>query len=198
MILLFDNYDSFTYNLYHSINKYNDNVFVVRNDQLTLNELDRLVNKKSLSSIVLSPGPGRPESAGLLLKVIEKYLGKIPILGVCLGHQAIGMVLGAKIIKAPKILHGKPSMIFHNGKGLYQGLDKPFVAARYHSLCIDPSTIKKEYVDAYTEDQTIMGISNEYLLCYGVQYHPESVLTTEGDLLIKNFCLLKKQKKVMS
>jgi len=198
MILLLDNYDSFTYNLYHSINKYNKNVIVVRNDQLTLNELDRLVNKKSLSSIVLSPGPGRPESAGLLLKVIEKYLGKIPILGVCLGHQAIGMVLGAKIMKAPKILHGKPSMIFHNSKGLYRGLDKPFVAARYHSLCIDPNTIKNEYVDAYSDDQTIMGISNEKLLCYGMQYHPESVLTTEGDLLIKNFCWLKKQEKVMN
>lgn len=187
MILLIDNYDSFTYNLYHLIGRYCPDITILRNDQICLTYLFSLYEKGELEAIVLSPGPGRPEKAGKLLLIIEKFLGKVPILGVCLGHQAIGMVFGAKVIKASKIYHGKPSTVIHSSKGLYKGLNAPLIVARYHSLCIDMKSAKNLSVDATTLDETIMGISNKNMDCYGLQFHPESVLTEKGDDLMLNF-----------
>lgn len=192
MIILIDNYDSFTFNLYHLLKNFENDVQIFRNNKITLHKIKHL----NPSAIVLSPGPKRPEDAGILLSILEYFIGKTPLLGVCLGHQALGMVLGARVISAPKILHGKPSLIFHHGNLLYKNIPSPFLSARYHSLCLDPQTISKEItIDAKSEDDTIMGISVPSQMAYGIQYHPESILTKEGVLLIKNFMEIAKKPK---
>ena len=184
MILLIDNYDSFVYNLYQYVGEYGKKVIVYRNNQITIEKIKKLNPEK----IIISPGPGRPENSGISCEVIEKFSGKIPILGVCLGHQCIGYVFGGKIVGAKKLMHGKTSLIYHSGKNIYKGLKNPFVATRYHSLVIEkksiPSVLK---VEAKSEDGEIMGIKHKKYNVYGVQFHPESILTESGKKLIKNF-----------
>jgi len=184
MILLIDNYDSFVYNLYQYVGEYGKKVIVYRNNQITIEKIKKLNPEK----IIISPGPGRPENSGISCEVIEKFSGKIPILGVCLGHQCIGYVFGGKIVGAKKLMHGKTSLIYHSGKNIYKGLKNPFIATRYHSLVIEkksiPSVLK---VEAKSEDGEIMGIKHKKYNVYGVQFHPESILTESGKKLIKNF-----------
>ncbi len=184
MILLIDNYDSFVYNLYQYVGEYGKKVIVYRNNQITIEKIKKLNPEK----IIISPGPGRPENSGISCEVIEKFSGKIPILGVCLGHQCIGYVFGGKIVGAKKLMHGKTSLIYHSGKNIYKGLKNPFIATRYHSLVIEkksiPSVLK---VEAKSEDGEIMGIKHKKYKVYGVQFHPESILTESGKKLIKNF-----------
>jgi anthranilate synthase component 2 len=182
MILLIDNYDSFTYNLYQQIERLGGEVGVVKNDEVTVND----IKKMDLSAIVISPGPGRPEDAGISVKIIEAFYEKLPILGVCLGHQAIGLCFGAKIVGAKKILHGKTALITHRNSGVFKGLKGQFMAARYHSLVINkvPRDFK---LSAWTEGNEIMGIQHENLPVFGIQFHPESFMTECGDKIIKNF-----------
>ena len=187
MVLVIDNYDSFVYNLVQYIGELGENVKVFRNDKISLSRVDALKPTK----IVISPGPGRPENAGICNEIIKKFMDKIPILGVCLGHQCIGYSLGAKIVSAKKLMHGKISLIYHNGKGIYQGLKNPFEATRYHSLIIKkenfPNSLK---VTAWTKKGEIMGIEHRDFPLFGVQFHPESILTKEGKELLKNFLKL--------
>ena len=187
MVLVIDNYDSFVYNLVQYIGELGENVKVFRNDKISLSRVEELKPGK----IVISPGPGRPENAGISNKLIKKFAGRIPILGVCLGHQCIGYSLGAKIVSAKKLMHGKISLIYHNGKGIYQGLKNPFEATRYHSLIIKkanfPNSLK---VTAWTKKGEIMGIEHRDFPLFGVQFHPESILTKEGKELLKNFLKL--------
>lgn len=184
MILLIDNYDSFTHNLYQMIAQIYPHVKIVRNDCITLEEIIALNPK----AIILSPGPGRPEDAGICLEVIQRFAPTIPILGVCLGHQAIGLAFGGKVITAPSIVHGKKSLVFHRRQGMFKGAKLPFFAARYHSLTIDPKTLPVSLqIEAEDKEQTIMAIRHTQYPCYGVQFHPESILTSEGELLIRNF-----------
>ncbi len=184
MILLIDNYDSFTHNLYQLIAAVDPDVKVVRNDCITLEEIAALNPK----AIVLSPGPGHPQDAGICLDVIRAFAPKIPILGVCLGHQAIGLAFGGHIVSASQILHGKKSLVLHRRKGMFKGVPLPFYAGRYHSLAIEkdhlPDCLQVEAEDA---DGTIMAIKHKEYPCYGVQFHPESILTAHGELLIRNF-----------
>ncbi|KAB2644920.1 MAG: aminodeoxychorismate/anthranilate synthase component II [Verrucomicrobia bacterium] len=186
MILLLDSYDSFTYNLYQGIAPF-DEVKVVRNDRITLQEIIAL----EPSGIVLSPGPGTPEKAGILislLKYIVTYHWKVPLLGVCLGHQAIAHALGGKIIPASQIIHGKSDLIFHEGGILYQGLSTPFKAARYHSLLVEEASLPHDMrLTSRNEDGLIMGLEHTTLPLHGVQFHPESILTPEGSQLLQNF-----------
>ena len=187
MVLVIDNYDSFVYNLVQYIGELGEDVKVFRNDKISLSRVDALKPTK----IVISPGPGRPENAGICNEIIKKFMDKIPILGVCLGHQCIGYSLGAKIVSAKKLMHGKISLIYHNGKGIYQGLKNPFEATRYHSLIIKkenfPNSLK---VTAWTKKGEIMGIEHRDFPLFGVQFHPESILTKEGKKLLKNFLKL--------
>lgn len=180
MILIIDNYDSFTYNLYQAIAEIAGDVKVVRNDQITMEEIEKLAPK----GIILSPGPGRPEESGVCLDVIKK--SKVPVLGVCLGHQAIGLTFGAEVSRSPEILHGKESLIFHTRKKLFKGMSLPFKAGRYHSLRVKnlPPVL---HVDAETPDGMVMALSHETRPLFGVQFHPESILTPEGKTLLKNF-----------
>jgi anthranilate synthase component 2 len=182
MLLIIDNYDSFTYNLYQIIASEIDDVKVVRNDQITLEEIEKLRPK----AIVITPGPGRPESAGICIEVIQKLGPKIPILGVCLGHQAIGLAFGAEIHQSTPIMHGKDSLIFHNRKQLFKEMPLPFQAGRYHSLLVE-NLPKELVVDAETPDGLIMAIHHIEYPIYGVQFHPESILTPEGKKIIQNF-----------
>ncbi|WP_026487249.1 anthranilate synthase component II [Caldanaerobius polysaccharolyticus] len=184
MVLLIDNYDSFTYNLYQYIGELYPRVEVVRNDEITAEEA---MNSGAVR-IILSPGPGRPENAGICVELIRKLKGKIPLLGICLGHQAIGYAYGGKIVEADKILHGKTSMVIHTGRGVFYGLKNPICATRYHSLVIDKESLPQELeVTAYTSDGTIMGIRHKSLPVYGLQFHPESILTEGGRRILKNF-----------
>jgi anthranilate synthase component II len=184
MILLIDNYDSFTHNLYQLIATHYKDVKVVRNDKITLDEIRELGPK----AIVLSPGPGRPEDAGVCLDVIRTFAPEIPILGVCLGHQAIGLAFGGQVVSAPQILHGKKTSVFHRRKGLFAGASLPLNVGRYHSLCVDkksiPSSLTVEAEDAH---EVVMAIRHVEYPCFGVQFHPESILTSQGELLILNF-----------
>ena len=183
-ILLIDNYDSFTYNLYHYISSLKCNVEVFRNDKIDIKE----IIKKKYKKIVISPGPGNPNQAGNCLKIVKYFYKSIPILGVCLGHQIIGQVFKSKIIGAKKLMHGKTSIIRHNGKGLFNGIKKKMIATRYHSLIIDRKTLGKDLIiTAETKDNIIMGIMHKKYNVYGVQFHPESIKTTEGMKLLKNF-----------
>ena len=183
-VLLIDNYDSFTYNLYHYLSKLNCKVDVYRNDKISINK----INKKKYKKIVISPGPGNPNQAGLCLKIVRHYYKKIPILGVCLGHQVIGQVFKSKIVVAKRPMHGKTSAIKHNGEGIFKGIKKSISATRYHSLIIDNKTLDKDLmVTAKTMDGIIMGIMHKKHNVHGVQFHPESINTPEGMKLLKNF-----------
>jgi len=183
-VLLIDNYDSFTFNLYQYLGELGAEVSVVRNDQFTLQEVGVL----NPDRIVISPGPGVPSDAGLSIPVIREFGGKIPILGVCLGHQAIGEAFGGVVRRAAQLMHGKTSLIYHDGKGLFSGLDNPFQATRYHSLIVDRNGLPEELqVTAWTEDGTIMGLRHQSSAVVGVQFHPESVMTFEGKKLLGNF-----------
>ena len=183
-ILLIDNYDSFTYNLFHYLSSLKCKVEVFRNDKISLNQIEQNKYKK----IVISPGPGKPSQAGLCLKIVKHFHKKIPILGVCLGHQVIGQAFKSKIINAKKIMHGKTSLIRHNGMGIFKGVKKVISATRYHSLIIDKKNIGKDLIiTAETFDKVIMGIMHKKYNLHGVQFHPESFKTPEGMKLLKNF-----------
>jgi len=184
MILMIDNYDSFTYNLVQYLGALGEDVRVFRNDKITLAKIKKYKPKK----IVISPGPGRPEDAGICVALIKGLAGKIPILGVCLGHQAIGFAYGGKIINAKKLMHGKTSLIYHNGKTIFKGIPNPFEATRYHSLLIDKKTFPACLeVIAWTKEKEIMGLKHKEFPLWGVQFHPESILTKEGKNILANF-----------
>jgi len=182
-ILLIDNYDSFTYNLFHYFSSLGCNVDVVRNDKINISQIEKKYQK-----IVISPGPGNPNQAGFCLKIVKKFYKKIPILGVCLGHQVIAQVFKSKIIPAKKLMHGKTSLIYHNGLGVFKGIKKVISATRYHSLVIDKKTLSKDLIiTAMTYDKVIMGIMHVKYNIHGVQFHPESIKTQKGMELLKNF-----------
>ncbi|MFM7449262.1 MAG: anthranilate synthase component II [Leptolyngbyaceae cyanobacterium] len=193
MILVIDNYDSFTYNLVQYLGELGaefpiaQEVQVYRNDQISLEQIQQL----QPGGILISPGPGRPEDAGVSLALIETLGAQIPILGVCLGHQTIGQVFGGAIVRAPVLMHGKTSPVHHSGAGVFQGLDNPFTATRYHSLVIDRQSVPEVLeITAWTEDGTIMGVRHRlYPHIQGVQFHPESVLTVSGKQLLRNFLI---------
>jgi len=184
MLLVIDNYDSFTYNLVQYLGEMGQDVRVVRNDELPAAEIAALAP----SHIVISPGPCTPNEAGISLEVIKTYAGKIPILGVCLGHQAIGQAFGGKVVRAARVMHGKTSQISHDGKGLFTGLPNPFQATRYHSLLIERASVPDVLdVTAETAEKEIMAVRHKTLPVEGVQFHPESFLTTSGKDLLRNF-----------
>ena len=183
-IILIDNYDSFTFNLYHYLSSLRVNVDVIRNDQITSKEI---LNKK-YNKIVISPGPGNPNQSGNCLKIIKSLYKKIPILGVCLGHQIIGQVFGSKIVQARKLMHGKTSKIISKKTGVLKNLPKTFEATRYHSLIIDKKSLSKDLeITAETKDGLIMGIQHKKYQVHGVQFHPESIKTKIGIKILKNF-----------
>jgi para-aminobenzoate synthetase component 2 len=184
MILVIDNYDSFTFNLVQYLGEIGHELKVFRNDAIGVEEIGRLAP----ANIVISPGPGRPENSGIIIDVIRKFSGRIPILGVCLGHQAIGAAFGGDVVQAPKIMHGKTSDIFHDGRTIFSGLPVPFQATRYHSLVVSSETLPSCLeVSARTEDGTIMGLRHREMIVEGVQFHPESILTETGKRLLSNF-----------
>jgi anthranilate synthase component II len=186
MILLIDNYDSFTYNLYQHLCELGADVEVRRNDQINLDDIALLSAR--IEGIVISPGPCTPREAGISVPLVEQFAGAFPILGVCLGHQSIGDAYGGQIVRAPKLMHGKTSTICHNGRGLFDGMPNPFVATRYHSLIVDRDTLPSELqITAETKDGIIMAIEHRELPVYGVQFHPESILTPTGKQLLANF-----------
>jgi anthranilate synthase component 2 len=188
MILVVDNYDSFTYNLVQYIGESGQTVEVYRNDELTVAE----IIERNPEKIVISPGPGTPDDAGISVPLIHAVKGRIPLLGVCLGHQSIGAALGGNVVRAANIMHGKTSMVYHNNGGIFSGVDNPFTATRYHSLIVERETLPDTLViRAWTEDGVIMGMDSEQLLLYGVQFHPESIMTVEGKKIIRNFLELK-------
>jgi len=183
-LLMVDNYDSFTYNLVQYLGELGADVEVHRNDAITL---DAIADRRP-DGIVISPGPCTPKEAGVSVPAIERFAGEIPILGVCLGHQAIGAALGGTIVRAPRIMHGKTSPIRHDGRGVFRELSNPFAATRYHSLVIDRGTLPAELeVSAWTDEGEIMGVRHRSLPVEGVQFHPESILTLEGKRLLQNF-----------
>jgi anthranilate synthase/aminodeoxychorismate synthase-like glutamine amidotransferase len=187
VILLLDNYDSFTYNLAQYLGELGCEVEVHRNDRISVEQ----IAQRKPERIVISPGPCTPQEAGICVELIQKLAGKIPILGVCLGHQAIGAAFGGKIIRAPKLFHGKTSQIRHDGSGLFRGLPNPFTATRYHSLIVERKSLPAELqVTAETDDDIIMGMLHRQYPLMGVQFHPESVLTESGKQLLKNFLSL--------
>jgi para-aminobenzoate synthetase component 2 len=184
MILLLDNYDSFTYNLAQYLGELGCDVEVHRNDKISVEEIAR----RKPERIVISPGPCTPQEAGISVELIRRLAGKYPILGVCLGHQAMGAAYGGKIVRAPKLFHGKTSQIDHDGKGVFRGLPKKFIATRYHSLIVEKESLPKEFtITAETADGTIMGMRHKKYKMEGVQFHPESVLTESGKQLLQNF-----------
>jgi anthranilate synthase/aminodeoxychorismate synthase-like glutamine amidotransferase len=186
MILLLDNYDSFTFNLYQHLGELGADVVVARNDQITLDEVEAM--RPNLERIVISPGPCTPNEAGISVPLIRRFAGRVPILGVCLGHQSIGAAFGGRIVRAPKVMHGKTSEIHHRGAGVFAGLPNPFVATRYHSLIVERSTLPPVLeVTAETDDGTIMGLRHREFDVEGVQFHPESILTPVGKDLLANF-----------
>jgi anthranilate synthase component 2 len=184
MLLMIDNYDSFTYNLVQYLGELGEEVRVARNDEITLEEIEALAPAR----IVISPGPCTPKEAGISVPLIRRFAGRIPILGVCLGHQAIGEAFGGKIVHAQQLMHGKTSPIHHRGEGVFRGLPEPFTAIRYHSLAIERDS-KPDVLDvtAWTDDGEIMGVRHKTLPVEGVQFHPESILTEHGHALLKNF-----------
>ena len=187
MILVIDNYDSFTYNLVQYFGELGAEILVKRNDEITLEEIEALAPEK----ICISPGPCTPTEAGISCAVIEKFAGRQPILGVCLGHQSIGQVYGGDVVRADRLMHGKTSPILHTGENVFAGLPTPFEATRYHSLIVKRDTLPACLrVTAETAEGEIMGLAHKELPVYGVQFHPESILTTEGKKLLKNFLAL--------
>lgn len=184
MILMVDNYDSFTYNLVQYLGALGEDVRVFRNDKITIDKIKALKPKR----IVISPGPGRPEDAGVSCEVIRKFAGKIPILGVCLGHQALGFVYGGRIIGASKLMHGKTSAIYHNQQNIFKGIPNPFEATRYHSLIVERKNLPGPLeITAWTKEREIMGLKHKQFPLWGVQFHPESILTKEGNHILSNF-----------
>ena len=187
MILVIDNYDSFTYNLVQYLGELGEQVVVRRNDETTIDEIKSLHPDR----ILISPGPGRPDDAGLTLELIDIFSERLPILGVCLGHQAIGQAFGGRVVRAEKVVHGKPSRVAHDGKTIFASLDSPFMAGRYHSLIVEraglPSCLE---ISAETEDGIIMGLRHRERKTEGVQFHPESILTASGKELLSNFLRL--------
>jgi anthranilate synthase component 2 len=189
MVLLIDNYDSFTYNLAQYLGELGQEVHVVRNDAITLAEIATLAP----SHLLLSPGPGNPDQAGITLEVITHFSGRIPILGVCLGHQAIGQAFGGQVVRAPKLMHGKTSAIYHDRSGVFQGLNNPLTATRYHSLVVAEETIPAcLQINAWTDPacesgRLVMGLRHRELPVHGVQFHPESILTEQGHDMLANF-----------
>ncbi|MBA3071888.1 MAG: aminodeoxychorismate/anthranilate synthase component II [Nitrospirae bacterium] len=188
MLLMIDNYDSFTYNLVQYLGELGEDIKVFRNDRVTIKDIEELNPER----IVISPGPCTPKEAGVSVDVIKYLAGKIPILGVCLGHQAIGAAFDGDIIRAPRLMHGKTSMIYHDGKTIYEGLPNPFEATRYHSLTIKKETLPSCLeITAWTDQDEIMGVRHKEFIVEGVQFHPESILTKVGKTLLKNFLKLR-------
>ena len=184
MFILIDNYDSFTYNLYHYLIELGAAVEVHLNDKISTREITRI----GPQGIILSAGPKTPDQAGICLEVVDKFSKKLPILGVCLGHQVIGQAFGGRVVRAPELMHGKISDIHHTGDGLFAGLPSPFSATRYHSLTLEEESFPNELkITAKTGDGVIMGLKHETLPVYGVQFHPESILSEHGHALLKNF-----------
>jgi anthranilate synthase/aminodeoxychorismate synthase-like glutamine amidotransferase len=191
MLLMIDNYDSFTYNLVQYFGEMGEDVLVFRNDKITIKDIEKMNPR----SIVISPGPCTPKEAGISIDVIKHFAGKIPILGVCLGHQSIGAAFGGEIVRAPLLMHGKTSLIYHDGKTIFEGLPNPFEATRYHSLVIKRGTLADcfeitAWTDGTKESGIIMGIRHKEFILEGVQFHPESILTTVGKDLLRNFLKL--------
>jgi para-aminobenzoate synthetase component 2 len=188
MLLVIDNYDSFTYNLVQYLGELGETIEVRRNNRVTI---DEIANKLRPERIVISPGPGTPDDAGISLEVIEHFAGKIPLLGVCLGHQAIGQAFGGRVVRAPELMHGKASEVSHDGKTIFAGLNNSFLAGRYHSLIVERDTLPDSLeVSAQTADDIIMGLRHRELKVEGVQFHPESILTSQGKQLLANFLKL--------
>ncbi|MBI5566707.1 MAG: aminodeoxychorismate/anthranilate synthase component II [Chloroflexi bacterium] len=187
MIAVIDNYDSFTYNLVQYLGELGADIRVFRNDQITLDQLVTL----SPTHLVISPGPGDPNDGGISNEAIRYFTGKIPVLGVCLGHQCLGAVYGGVVKRAPKLMHGKTSPIYHQGKGIFDGLPSPFEATRYHSLMVDEPVPDCLEVTAFTSDGIVMGLKHKEHPTFGVQFHPESILTKHGKQLLKNFLSIK-------
>ena len=184
MVLVIDNYDSFTYNLVQYVGELGEKVEVCRNDKISLDRIAAL----SPGRIIISPGPGRPDDAGISKDVIRRFGGNIPLLGVCLGHQCIGEVFGAKIARAGRIMHGMVSDIYHNGQGIFKDVPVPFVATRYHSLVVVPESLASPLeLTAWTDDNEVMGLRHKDMPVWGVQFHPESILTVEGKKILENF-----------
>ncbi len=184
MLLMIDNYDSFTYNLVQYLSELGEKVTVARNDEITLDQISQL----SPRNIVISPGPCTPDEAGISLQLISRFGGGIPLLGVCLGHQSIGQALGGRIVRAKQVMHGKVSPIFHGNAGVFHGLPNPFMATRYHSLIIERESLPDCLeITAWTEVGEIMGVRHRTLAIEGVQFHPESILSEHGHQLLKNF-----------
>lgn len=183
-VLIIDNYDSFVYNLYQYVGELSSRVLVKRN-KISVGDIRKL----SPDAIIISPGPGEPKNAGNTVKIIENFCEEIPMLGVCLGHQAIAYAFGAEIVRAKRVMHGKTSKILHDGKRIYKGMKNPFIATRYHSLIVSEETLPKEIevVSRSMEDDEIMGIRHKKYLIEGVQFHPESILTSNGKVIIRNF-----------
>ena len=187
MIFILDNYDSFTYNIYQSISTMTDRVEVVRNDQVTVREMEKM----PISHLVISPGPGRPDDAGISLEAVRVFAGKMPILGVCLGHQTIGQTFGGHVVHAGQLMHGKSSFIFHPDNGLFTGLSNPFEAIRYHSLALERATLPGILeVTATSDDGEIMGVRHRLYNVEGVQFHPESFGSAGGEAIFDNFLKL--------
>lgn len=187
-VLMIDNYDSFTYNLVQYLAELGADVETIRNDAITVGDLESRKGTDRPDRIVISPGPCSPAEAGISVELIQKFCGKIPILGVCLGHQAIGAAFGGKIIRAKTLMHGKTSVIEHTGKGVFQDLPSPFTVIRYHSLAIDRETLPPELtITAWTADGEIMGVQHKTMALHGVQFHPESILSEHGHAMLKNF-----------
>ena len=188
MLLVIDNYDSFTYNLVQYLGELGETVEVRRNNRVTLDEIENTLRPER---IVISPGPGTPDDAGITLDVIARFSGKIPLLGVCLGHQAIGQAFGGKVIRAPELMHGKASEVRHDGKTIFAGIDDRFLAGRYHSLIVERESLPSSLeISAYTADEIIMGLRHRDMKVEGVQFHPESILTSDGMQLLANFLKL--------
>jgi para-aminobenzoate synthetase component II len=187
MILVIDNYDSFTYNLVQYLGELGAEIRVARNDQITIDEIEKLAPDR----IVISPGPCDPDQAGITLDLIRHFAGAIPLLGVCLGHQAIGQAFGGTVVRAPYIMHGKTSQILHDGRTVFDGIENPFTATRYHSLIVDRASVPPVLeISATTSDGLVMGLRHREFICEGVQFHPESIMTGAGKGLLRNFLRL--------
>lgn len=190
MLLMIDNYDSFTYNIVQYLGELGEDVRVFRNDKITIREIEEMAPER----IVISPGPCTPREAGISIEVVRHFAGKVPILGVCLGHQSIGAAFGGEIIRAPRLMHGKTSMIYHDGKTIFEALPNPFEATRYHSLIIKKETLPDCLeITAWTDQGEIMGVRHREFVIEGVQFHPESILTKVGKDLLRNFLRLKEK-----
>lgn len=187
MLLMIDNYDSFTYNLVQYLGELGEEISVYRNDRITIEEVEEMDPER----IVISPGPCTPKEAGISVELIRRFAGRKPILGVCLGHQSIGAAFGGEIVNAPRLMHGKTSLIYHDGRGIFKGIQSPFEATRYHSLVIKRQSLPDSlYITAWTEEGEIMGVRHREFVIEGVQFHPESILTTVGKDLLRNFLRL--------